>query len=178
MQGFRDVFVAGLRTTLRNWRAMLPLFIVGFALGLVQTWPLLGAAAGGALSNPLIRRLASGGSQSAIDLFLSNPGTISAGAGLWALGTFVFTLLFGAAYNFFAGGILNTYLGISARSFWAACRRTFWSFTGLGLLLVVLAPLLIAVGAALGGWLGWSGALVATLVLLQLANMLASMRAH
>ena len=172
MQGFRDVFVAGLRATLHNWRAMLPLYIVGLALGLVQTWPLLGAAAGDTLSNPFIRRLASGGSEPAIDLFLSDPGPMSAAAGLWALGTFVFTLLYGAAYNFFAGGILDAYLGGSARSFWPACRRTFWSFTGLGLLLVILAPLLVAVGAALVGWLGWSGALIATLVLLQLTNML------
>ena len=56
-------------------------------------------------------------------------GTVGAAAGFWTLVTFVFTLLFGVAYNFFSGGIVSAYLGDSARSFWAACRRTFWSFT-------------------------------------------------
>src|SRR6266496_11386 len=165
MQGFRDVFLQG-------WRAVLPLYVVGLLLGLLQAWPLLGAAARGALSNPFVGTLADGGIEPAIDLFLSDPGTISAAAGLWALGAFVFTLLFGAAYNFFSGGIVNAYLGGSARSFWPACRRTFWPFTGLGLLLVVLALLIIVVGAALRGALGQRGGLIVALILLQLANML------
>src|SRR5262245_31594552 len=147
MQGFGDVFVQGWRATLRHWRALLPLYIVGLILGLVQTWPLLGAAARGALSSPFVGTLAGGGIEPAIDLFLSDPATVGAAAGLWTLVTFVFTLLFGVAYNFFSGGIVDAYLGGSARSFWAACRRTFWSFTGLGLLLIVLAVLLVIVGA-------------------------------
>jgi hypothetical protein len=172
MQGFADVFMLGWRATLRHWRAWLPLYIVGLLLGLVQTWPLLGAAARGALSSPFLGTLADGGIEPAIDLFLSDPGTVGAAAGLWALGTFVFTLLFGVAYNFFAGGILNAYLGGAARSFWSACRRTFWSFTGLGLLIVVLALLMIVVGAALGGAIGQRGALIVGFILLQIANML------
>jgi hypothetical protein len=171
MQGFGDVIVLGWRATLRHWRTMSPLYIVGLLLGLVQTWPLLGAAARDALSNPFVGTLAGGGIEPAIDLFLSDPGTMSAVAGLWIVGTLVFTLLFGVAYNFFSGGIVNAYLGGSARSFWSACRRTFWSFTGLGLLLVVLALLLIVVGAALGGAIGQRGALIVGLVLLQLINM-------
>ncbi len=172
MQGFRDVFLQGWRATLRHWRAVLPLYVVGLLLGLLQAWPLLGAAARGALSNPFVGTLAGGGIEPAIDLFLSDPGTISAAAGLWALGAFVFTLLFGVAYNFFSGGIVNAYLGGSARSFWSACRRTFWPFTGLGLLLVVLALLIIVVGAVLGEALGQRGGLIVALVLLQLANLL------
>jgi len=172
MQGFGDVFLQGWRATLRHWRALLPLYIAGLLLGLAQTWPLLGAAARGALSNPFVGTLADGGIEPAIDLFLSDPGTVSTVAGLWILGTFVFTLVFGVAYNFFSGGIVNAYLDGSARSFWAACRRMFWSFTALGLLLVVLALLIAVVGAVLGGAIGQRGALIGALILLQLANML------
>jgi hypothetical protein len=172
MHGFGAVFVQGLRATLHHWRALLPLYIVGLLLGVVQTWPLIGAATRGALSSSFVGTLAGGGIEPAIDLFLSDPRSVGGEAGLWALATFVFTLLFGVAYNFFSGGIVNTYLGGLARSFWAACRRTFWSFTGLGLLLVVLALLFVVVGAILGGAVGQRGALIVALILLQLANIL------
>jgi hypothetical protein len=80
--------------------------------------------------------------------------------------------VFGAAYNFFSGGILNAYLGGPARSFWSACRRMIWSFIGLGLLLLVLALLIMVVGAVLGGVIGQPGGLIVALILLQIANML------
>lgn len=170
--GLSDVFTEGWRATLRHWRALLPLYIVGLLLGLAQAWPLLGAAARGALNNPFAGTLAGGGIEPAIDLFLSDPGTVGAAAGLWMLAALVLTLLFGMAYNFFSGGIIDAYLGGSARSFWAACRATFWPFTGLGFLLVLLALLLAVVEAILGGAIGQPAALIVAAILLQIANML------
>jgi hypothetical protein len=172
MQDFVNVLVEGGRATLRHWRALLPLYIAGLLLGLLQTWPVLGAAARGELNTPFVGTLAGGGVDAAADLFMSNPGTAGPAAGLWVLGALALTLLFGAAYNFFSGGIVQAYLGGEARTFWAACRRTFWTFTGLGLLLIVLAVLAFAIGLASAGVLGQRGAVIVGVALVQLINML------
>jgi hypothetical protein len=56
--------------------------------------------------------------------------------------------------------------------FWRACRRWFWSFTGLGALIVVLAAIAATLGIALGSLLSAGAAVVAALVLLELVNTL------
>jgi hypothetical protein len=172
MQSFASVILEGGRATLRHWRVLLPLYIAGLLLGLLQTWPVLLAAARGQLNTPYIGTLAGGGTDAAAGLFLSNPSAVGAAAGLWALGALALTLLFGGLYNFFSGGIIQAYLGGSARTFWGACRRTFWPFAGVGLLLIVLAIPLLGIAVATGGALGQRAALILGFVLVQLLNLL------
>ncbi|HEX9372771.1 MAG TPA: hypothetical protein VF897_17290 [Roseiflexaceae bacterium] len=170
MQLFLNVLVQGWRVTLRRWRVALPLYLTGLLLGLVQTWPLLRAAGAGALSNPFLGELAGGGGDAAIDLLLGSPTAVAQTVGIWVFVALLFGLLFGLAYNFFAGGILSVYTG--TRPFWAGCRRTFWAFTGLGILLLLLL-LPVALAAALAGLaLGPIGAAIVALILIQLVNLL------
>lgn len=143
MGAFRQAFQQGLRGALRNPRMLLPLYLCGLLLGLLQTWPLVAALADGAASNPFLGNLASGGIDTLVDLFLASP-TAAGGTILWALVALPLAALFSLAYNFFSGGIVSVYAG--TRPFWAGCRRTFWSFSGLGALLVAL--LLLLLGAA------------------------------
>jgi hypothetical protein len=166
MAHFRSVFTEGLRNALHHWRALLPLYLTSLLLGLAQTWPLL-IAGDRALRNPFLSDLAGGG-DALINLFLGNPAA-GASAGVWVFVALFFTLLFGLAYNFFAGGILSVYA--ETRPFWQGCQQTFWTFTGLGLLLIVLALLAIVVAVALGGLIGSRGALITAVALTQLVNM-------
>jgi hypothetical protein len=173
MSLLRQVLQEGTRAALRRWRLILPLYLVGLLLGLLQTWPLL--AAGIALDNPFWRNLAAGGAAPLVDLWLGNPA-IAQSAALWILAALLLTLLYGLAYNFFSGGFLAVLAAGDASEeavpFWEGCRRWFWSFTGLGLLLVVLGLLAAVVGAAIGGLLGGYGGVVGVLVALQLVNAL------
>lgn len=155
MQALRQAFSRGLRDALRHPRLLLPLYVCGLLLGLVQTWPLLAALAGGALRNPFLGDLARGGGDALADLYLGAPMS-AGGAALWALAVLPLTGLFSLTYNFFSGGILSVYAG--SLPFWAGCRRNFAPFTALGLLLVVLLALPVAAASALSGALGLGGA--------------------
>jgi hypothetical protein len=168
MQSFQEILVGGLRQALRL-RLLWPLYVCGLALGLLQTWPLLIAAAGGALFNPFLGYLARGGGDALADLEIASPMAFGLNAGLWALAALALVVVFGLAYNFFSGGILSVWAG--TRPFWAGCRYTFWAFTGLGVLLVLLAALALGIVALLGGLLGTSGMLIVAVVLLQLINL-------
>ena len=57
MIGFRHVVARGPRAALRHWRLLVPLYLVGLVLGLLQTWPLLAAGREG-LRNPFLGELA------------------------------------------------------------------------------------------------------------------------
>jgi hypothetical protein len=168
MQLFQTVLVEGWRKATRNWRASLPLYLSGLLLGLAQTWPLL-LAGGQALYNPFLGELAAGGG-AALDLLLSDPLRASATASIWVIVTLLFTLLFGLAYSFFSGGALSVFAG--TLPFWAGCRRTFWTFAGLGLLVALLAFLAIVLAAFASALIGLAGAAVVLLALLQLINLL------
>jgi hypothetical protein len=165
MQIFLYTLTEGPRRVLRHWRVLVPLYLVGLLFGLVQTWPLL---FGGALYNPFLADLATGGLDVLANLFIGSQSS-AAGAGVWALVTLLLLLLFGLAYNFFAGGVLGVYTGRG--DFWAGCWRTIWSFIALGLLLLILLVAVLIGSFLLGGALGLRGGLIAALVLIQLINL-------
>ncbi len=168
IQAFRYALLNGLRQALRL-RLLLPLHVCSLLLGLAQTWPLGMATAGGVLHNPFLGDLASGGGDALANLMLGSPAAPAA-AGLWVLALLPLTALFGLAYNFFSGGILGVWA--ETRPFWAGCRRTFWAFTGLGLLLILLAALVLVVAVLLGRFVGAVTGLVGGFVLLQIVNLL------
>lgn len=158
--GFRDALRIG---------TVLPLYLLGLLLGLVQTWPLLSAASAGALTNPYLTQLAFGGNDTLVNLLIANPAAPRTTA-TWGLALVFLLLLYSTGYNFISGGMLNVWAGKS--SFWRGGSWSFWSFTGLGALLVVLA-LVAFLGAALVGALGYAQvALVIAVLLLQVLNML------
>jgi hypothetical protein len=170
---FRNTFIRGTRLALYHWRLLLPLYMVGLLLGLLQAWPML--AAGGVLRSPFLGELASG-EGSLLDLWLGSPTTAGTLSAVWVLAALLASALFSLAYNFCSGGILAVYLGDEAedarRQFWPACRRWFWSFVGLGALLIVLALLAAVVGAVLGALAGALAGTVAAALLFELANAL------
>lgn len=164
-----SVFSTGLRRALR-FKLLLPLYVCGLLLGLVQSWPLIVAAMRDDLRTPLVANLAAGDIDMLFDMFLGAPETAGVMAGIWLFVTPGLLAIFGLAYNFFSGGILSAYAGQG--SFWAACRRTFWSFTGLGMLLVGLF-FVVAIGTTLvGSIVGWIIALAGAASLLLLINLL------
>lgn len=148
---------------------MLPLYLCGLVIGIIQTWPLLQAANRGDLHNPFLENLAGNQWDALVDLSIAQPAAVSIAASGWLIMLPLLTLLFGGVYNFFSGGIISVWLG--KRSFWSGCRRTFWAFTGLGVLLVLLAAVSILIGVLLGGILGRTGVVLVTLVLLQIINV-------
>jgi hypothetical protein len=168
MGSFWEVLIGGLRQALRL-RLLWPLYLCGLLFGLIQTWPLLLATANGALYNPFLEQLARGGGDALADLASADASAFGLSAGLWALAALALVPLFGLAYNFFCGGILSVWAG--AQPFWDGCRATFWAFTGLGVLLVLLAALALVVVALLGGVLGTGGMLIVAVALLQLINL-------
>jgi hypothetical protein len=159
--------VDGLRRALRHPRLLLPLYVCGLLLGLVQTWPLFVALGNGALYNPFLGELVSGGSDALTNLFLGDP-VAPGSAALWGLLTLVLTALFSLAYNFFAGGVLSVYAG--GRPFWAGCRRYCLSFIALGALLLLLIGLVVAASALLVRLLGGLAGLIFALLALQLVG--------
>src|SRR5206468_12984238 len=155
--------VEGWRKVLRHWGVILPLYLTGLLLALVQTWPLL-ANRNQALYNPFLGELAAGGSDAYISLFLSGPTRAGQTLGAWVSIALLFGLLFALAYNFYSGGAVSVYAG--TRPFWAGCRRTFWAFIGLGALLLVLLALAIILAALFGLALGTGGAAIVALLLI------------
>jgi hypothetical protein len=168
MQRLQTVFTQGLQRALRL-RLLLPLYLTGLLLGLVQTWPLLYAAADGMLNNPVMEDLAGGGSDALLNLMLDGSYDVAMAVTGWLFTTLLLTLVFSLAYNFFSGGILSVWTDM--RSFWAGCRRNLLSFTGLGLILVLLAALTLVGVALLGGLLGGTASLIIALLLLQVINL-------
>ncbi len=164
--GLARVFLNGLRCSSRL-RLLVPLYLSGLALGLVQTWPLLGGGIG--LSNPFLGRLATGCTDTLLDLLIGSPAAPGAAAA-WSGALLLLAAVYGLLYNFFSGGILSVWAG--TRPFWPGCRRTFWTFTALGTLLLALAFLLALSLALLGGFAGLRTGILALLVLLQVLNVL------
>lgn len=163
MERFRIAFLAGLRRAARPW-LLLPLYLTGLLLGLLQAWPALRAGGAG----PLLDDLALGNADALVQLFVADPGATAPLTLLWMLGGLVASMVYGLAYNFFSGGILSVWAGVS---FWAGCRRFFLGFTGLGLLLVLMA-LLALVGAIIVGVVaGFGAALIIAIILLQLIGL-------
>jgi hypothetical protein len=160
-------FLAALRGGLANASRLglvLPLYLVGLALGLAQAWPAVPAGGGG----PLLDQLAAG-EQDALTLAgIANPSGVGSIAMLWAAASLLGVLLFAAAYNLFSGGILSVWGG---GRFWAGCRRHFWGFVGLGALLVLLAILALVAAGFVGAAFGFGVATVVALVLLELVNV-------
>lgn len=167
MDLYVHVFRAGWSSAGRHWRLALPLYLCGLALGLAQTWPLLAASANGALFNPLLGRVARG--EELAPLLLNSPAAIGSTV-LWLLAFLPLTGLFSMAYNYFSGGILSVYAG--TRPFREGCRRTFWAFTGMGLILVALALFCVSVAATAGRALGGPAGLIVALLLTQAINLL------
>jgi hypothetical protein len=168
MNTFFRATADGIRRAQRFW-LILPLYLVGLVLGLVQIWPLLVAGGTKGLRNPFLDELVADGSDAVLDLFLGSAAAPTQ-ALAWAGSALLLTQLFGLAYTFFSGGMLSAAAG--KLSFWAGCRRFFWSFLGLGTLLVVLAGLLLFMAGLAGAMLGGAGVgLLAGLLLLQLLNV-------
>jgi hypothetical protein len=168
MQMLREVLIGGLRQSLRI-RLLWPLYLCGLALGLIQTWPLLLGVARGALFDPFLGYLARGGNDALADLAITNPRAFGLSSSLWVLIGLALLGVFSLAYNFLSGGILSAWAG--TQPFWAGCRRTFWAFTGLGALLLLLASITLVGAALLGGVLGAGGMLIVAVILLQLINL-------
>jgi len=144
----------------------LPLYLTGLLLGLLQAWPALAAGSDAAT----IYELSRGGGDS-LAMYAISGGPAAAGtAALWVAGALAAATLYGAAYNFFSGGILARWAG--GGRFWASCRHSFWSFTGLGALLLLFAGFAVVLAAIVGSALGVLPGLVTAAVLLQLANLL------
>ncbi len=161
--------VEGLERSRRIW-LLLPLYLFGLILGLVQTWPLGMAALNGGLRNPFLDRLVAGGADALGDLFISNT-SVAAPAGTWLALSLPLLWLFSLAYNFFSGGMLSAAVG--TRPFWAGCRRTFWSFCALGIILMLFAAIIAAGVSSLGAALGLNATVITIIVfvLLQLLNL-------
>ncbi|HEU5099857.1 MAG TPA: hypothetical protein VFU22_12590 [Roseiflexaceae bacterium] len=167
MNHIRRAIVGGLTQARRAW-LILPLYLVGLALGLLQAWPLL-VAGGNALHNPFLDQLVSGGSDALLDLFIGSPAAAPQ-ALAWAGSSLLLAQLFGLAYTLFSGGMLSVAAG--KNSFWSGCRRFFWSFLGLGAVLVLLAALLLVFAGLGGTTLGRANTgLLIGLLLLQLLNV-------
>lgn len=160
-------FRQGLHVALRNTQWIVLLYIVSLVFGLLQSWPLL-ATGSSALNNPLAEQLARGDLDAVVDLFLTRLESF-AYVGVWALVALVLVPIYGLLYNFWSGGIVSIAAG--SRRFWPGGRRTFWSFTALGLMIMLLIGIAAAIGVLVEGLLGWSS-LVLVAVLVALANTL------
>jgi hypothetical protein len=163
MERFAATFLAGFRRGSMP-RLILPLYLTGLLLGLLQAWPALGAGAAG----PLLDDLAAGDDDALALLFIADTGAMATPTLLWAAGTLAAAAAYGLAYSFFSGGILGTWAGAP---FWAACRRYFLGFTALGLLLLLMAALALVAAALVGVALGFGAALAVAMVLLQLIGL-------
>jgi|HigsolmetaAR202D_1030399.scaffolds.fasta_scaffold15000_2 hypothetical protein len=162
MHHLETAIVKGLRHSLRPG-LIVPLYIVSLFVGLVQTWPVFRAD----LNRPFLSYLAMGGADAYVDLVIGYPDATGKGIALWLVSLLPVLLLFSLAYNFFAGGALSSMAG---KSFWTGCLRTFWSYTALGVLLIVLSLLALVI-ASLLGMLNMTVMLIVAVVLLQLINL-------
>lgn len=162
----------GLRNS-KNIKLILPLYLAGLLIGLFQIWPLAWLLDQELSKSPFLDSLVLSDLSGFINLFTSSdqPQQLAIILEIWALISIALPLLFGIVYNFFSGGMLSTSNG--THSFWAGCRRYFWSFNGLGIILVVIALIvmaLTAVPAILSPNLS-TVSLIVGFVLLQLLNL-------
>jgi hypothetical protein len=163
MEKFGLTLLTGLRRA--AWlRLVVPLYLTGLLLGLLQTWPVLGAGSAG----PLLDGLAAGSGDALALLFIADPGAITPLALLWAAGALAAAAAYGLAYNLFSGGILGAWAGAP---FWAGCRRFFLGFTAMGLLLLLMVALALIAAIVIGVAAGVGAALATALVLLQLIGL-------
>lgn len=166
MNQLRTIFFQGLRDALQL-RLALPLYLVGFVLGLLQTWPLAVGLASGRFDRLDLQRLLTDGDTFAGFLAQSNVLPLLGG---WVLLLPLLNLAYGAAYNFFSGGVLSVWE--ERRSFWAGCRSFFLPFCGLGLLLVVAALCLVSIAGVVASATGaTTTSLVVGALVLQLLNL-------
>jgi hypothetical protein len=87
---------------------------------------------------------------------------------VWTFALLIASFLYGMAYNFFAGGIIAGWHSTNVQG-WAACRRYFWTFTGLQMMLVMLTLILGIITFAAVGFQNIAGAIV-LLFIIQLIN--------
>jgi hypothetical protein len=160
-------FRQGLQVTLRNAQWLVLFYVVSLVISLLQNWPLL-AAGSSVLNNPLAEQLARGDLDAVVDLFLTRLESL-AYVGVWALVGLVLVPIYGLLYNFWSGGIVSIAAG--RRRFWPGGRHTFWSFTALGLMIMLLIGIAAAIGVLVEGLLGWNS-LVLVAVLVALTNTL------
>lgn len=166
MRIVQEALRVGLRRVFRYWRPIVLLYGINLGLGLIEMWPLL---RGNALYNPFLNDLVTGGSSALVNLFLGASSawlTVAA----WLALAIPLLLIYGLAYNFVAGGALSTYGSI--RPFWAGSRRMFWSFTGLGLLVIVLIVCMLIVSGIVGWLVGLRVGMLVGVVLIQIVNLL------
>lgn len=168
MHTLRAALIGGLKHA-RHFQLALPIYLVGLALGLIQTWPLLVGSAQGRFDRLNLNDLLTN-SDTLLGLVATQDG--AAVLGIWALVLLLLAPIYGLAYNLCSGGMLSVWAG--RRSFWAGCRRFFLTYTGMGVLLVLLALVVLAVFgfvlAALGqDQLRLAG--IGTAIVLQLANL-------
>ena len=172
---FRSVFARGLASALHG-RVLIPLYLCNLLLGLLQTWPLGLSIANGALHSSFLPQMLSGGGDALSQLFL---GSTSAPwvAGAWGALLLPLAGVFGLAYCFFTGGVLQSWnqrdatnVAVPApRSYWGACRRYFWPLVGQGLLLLIILGILLAISGAVGRVINVAvGAFLAVLFILLL----------
>lgn len=166
MRQLQHAVITGTRRA-ADLRLLLPLYLTGLLMGLAQAWP--AAYAGGA--GPLLEALARGETEAMVRLAMAGDvQALASGALAWIALAGLAALVYALAYNLFSGGMLSVMAGRAP--YWAGCKRYFLSFTGLGVLLVLLAA--IAIGAGIGA--GMAGGpivgVVTALVLLQLVGLL------
>lgn len=163
MQSFLGAMRGGL-TNASRLRLVLPLYLTGLIIGLLQAWPALLAAGAG----PLLEQLAAGELDALTLLGAADSSAIAPVALLWATASLVAAVVFAGAYNLFSGGILSVWAG---RGFWAGCKRHFWGFVGLGALLLLLAILALTLAGFVGALAGFGAATLTALLLLELVNI-------
>ena len=168
MQEFRTTFIAGLRDAMRL-RLALPLYLAGLLLGLLQTWPLLLGLADGRAERLDLTQLLSGGD--ALLNVLTSQSSNAPLAAAWLVLLPILSFVYGLVYNFFSGGILSAWA--ATRPFWPGCRRFFFAYTGLGLLLVLPAIGVASLASVLATVANLPATVVAVsaIVVLQLLNL-------
>ncbi|MDZ4717697.1 MAG: hypothetical protein SH847_04455 [Roseiflexaceae bacterium] len=157
--------VGGLKNASR-FRLVLPLYLGVLLLSLIQIWPLFGNTA---LYNPVLGALADHTADVFVDLVTNAPDAAASTAAAWSGLTLLLTLLVGAIYNLFSGGMLSAWAG--TRSFWAGSRYFFLSFMGLGFILGFLLVIAIAIGAGIGVAFGLTAGSITAIILAQLVNL-------
>ena len=169
MHTARNALTSGFRQSL-NWRLVLPLYLTGLLFGLVQTWPVW--IYGEVAASPQLARIAGGEIDALANLLMGSEQaqiTATMATTAWMGISLMMVLLYGLAYNFLSGGILTVWAG--KEGFWVGCRRFFWAFVGLGIILALLLGLVTPVIALLVPMLGMPG-LVTGLVLVTLISLL------